>query len=280
MTVIAHLSDIHFGAHDPQIVAAAEAWLIERQPDLVIISGDLTQRARTHQFRQAADFIRRIRAGGVEVLAVPGNHDVPLYDVTRRLLSPLGRYKRLISRDPCPWFETDTLAVLGINTARSIAIKGGRIGHEQMRIIEERFRHVPPHKNRILVTHHPLFGMPLGEDGKVSAAVGRNTRAVEFVKRANVDLALAGHFHLPFAGSADAMVENFGSLLVVQAGTATSVRLRGGEVQSFNWIELNGRHDLTLQVMRWQGETFHCATAARYLFANGTWRKASQDSTA
>src|SRR5690606_7054698 len=109
MTSIAHLSDIHFGAHDPQIVAALEAWLIERQPELVIISGDLTQRARTRQFRQAADFIKRLRSGGVEVLAVPGNHDVPLYDVTRRLLSPLGRYKRLISRDPCPWFETDTI---------------------------------------------------------------------------------------------------------------------------------------------------------------------------
>src|SRR5690606_15056194 len=77
MTSIAHLSDIHFGAHDPQIVAALEAWLIERQPELVIISGDLTQRARTRQFRQAADFIKRLRSGGVEVLAVPGNHDVP-----------------------------------------------------------------------------------------------------------------------------------------------------------------------------------------------------------
>lgn len=274
MTSIAHLSDIHFGAHDPQIVAALEAWLIERQPELVIISGDLTQRARTRQFRQAADFIKRLRSGGVEVLAVPGNHDVPLYDVTRRLLSPLGRYKRLISRDPCPWFETDTIAVLGINTARSIAIKGGRIGHEQMRIIEQRFRPVPPHKSRILVTHHPLFSMPLGESGKPSAAVGRNTRAIAFVKRAEVHLALAGHYHLPFAGSADAMVENFGSLLVVQAGTATSIRLRGGEMQSFNWIELNGPHDLTLHLMRWHDDSFRCATTARYLFTDDTWRPA------
>ena len=149
-----------------------------------------------------------------------------------------------------------------------------------MRIIEERFRHVPPHKRRILVTHHPLFSMPLGENGKLSAAVGRNTRAITFVKRADVHLALAGHFHLPFAGSADAMVENFGSLLIVQAGTATSVRLRGGEVQSFNWLQMDGQDDLTLQVMRWQGETFSCASAKRYLFADGSWRTANGDNSA
>lgn len=272
MTAIAHLSDVHFGAHDSRIVAATETWLAEHRPDIVIISGDLTQRARSRQFRQAAEFIKRIRSHGIEVLAVPGNHDVPLYDVTRRFLSPLGRYKRLISRDPCPWFENDTLAVLGINTARSMTIKGGRISHEQMRIIEERFRHVAAHKSRILVTHHPLFTLPVGEGGKLSTPVGRHSRAITFVKRAGVHLALAGHLHLPFAGSADAMIENFGSLLVVQAGTATSVRLRGGEVQSFNWLQLNGPDDLTLKLMQWQGEAFGCSTTTRYVLADNIWR--------
>ena len=272
MTTIAHLSDIHFGAHDPQIVAATTNWLIEHTPDIVIISGDLTQRARRRQFIQAADFIGKIRAAKIEVLTVPGNHDVPLYDVTRRFLSPLGRYKRFISRNTCPWFENDTIAVLGINTARSMTIKGGRISHEQMHIIEERFRTVADTKCRILVTHHPLFTLPIGESKKRNAPVGRHTQAIKFVRKAGVHLALAGHLHLPFASTADALVENFGSLLVVQAGTATSTRLRGGEVQSFNWLRLNGADDLTLQVMQWQDPGFRCAAATRYRLASNSWR--------
>ena len=91
MTRIAHLSDIHFGAHDEKIVAAAEAWLQKRRPDLVVISGDLTQRAREAQFRAASAWLNRLRSAGLEVLVIPGNHDVPLYDVVRRFASPLRR---------------------------------------------------------------------------------------------------------------------------------------------------------------------------------------------
>ena len=75
MARIAHLSDIHFGAHDPRIVDAATAWLEERRPDLVIISGDLTQRARVEQFRAASAWLNRLRAAGLKLLVIPGNHD-------------------------------------------------------------------------------------------------------------------------------------------------------------------------------------------------------------
>ncbi|HEV2079288.1 MAG TPA: metallophosphoesterase, partial [Allosphingosinicella sp.] len=102
MARIAHLSDIHFGANDPKIVRATEAWLQERQPDLVIISGDFTQRARVQQFKDASAYLNRLRAAGFKVLAVPGNHDVPLYDVVRRFLAPLDRYKRYIDNNLCP----------------------------------------------------------------------------------------------------------------------------------------------------------------------------------
>src|SRR6185503_7363957 len=117
---IAHLSDVHFGAHDPAVVTGAEAWLAEARPDLVVISGDFTQRARRDQYREAAAFLDRIEATGIPTLGVPGNHDVPLYDVVQRFTRPLHRYRRFIDDHLCPWFENARMAVLGINTARSL----------------------------------------------------------------------------------------------------------------------------------------------------------------
>lgn len=271
MATIAHLSDVHFGAHDEKIVAAAEAWLLLHRPDLVVISGDFTQRARVEQFQMASAWLNKLRADGFAVLAVPGNHDVPLYDVARRFAAPLRRYKRYISNDLCPWFENDKLAVLGINTARSLTIKDGRINREQMEIIRERFAAVPPEKTRILVTHHPLFAMPIGEGGELTEAVGRHRDAVKAVCEAGVHIALAGHFHRTYAEAARKMVQNAGGALVIQAGTATSVRLRNNELQSFNWIEAHRNNEIELQVIAWDGERFNGGSHARYTFDGESW---------
>ncbi len=119
MARLIHLSDLHFGAHDPRLVEAVEQRIHEEKPDLVVVSGDFTQRARTEQFREACEFLERLRDAGHEVLGVPGNHDVPLYDVLRRFLSPLTRYKRFIDDELCPFHEVAGATVLGINTARS-----------------------------------------------------------------------------------------------------------------------------------------------------------------
>ena len=268
---IAHLSDIHFGAHDPKIVSATEAWLQQQQPDLVVISGDFTQRARVAQFREASAWLNRLRAAGLNVLAIPGNHDVPLYDVARRFAAPLRRYKRYISNDLCPWFEDDSVAVLGINTARSLTIKDGRINREQMALIEERFSAVAPGKTKILVTHHPLFAMPIGEGTELTEAVGRHQDAVSAVCRAGVHVALAGHFHRTYAEAARKMVERAGGALVIQAGTATSVRLRNNELQSFNWLHAHRHNDIELQVIAWDGSGFRRRDHVRFAYDGDTW---------
>ena len=271
MARIAHLSDIHFGAHDPKIVAATEAWLQERQPDLVIISGDLTQRAQVDQFRQAAAYLDRLRLAGFPTLVIPGNHDVPLYDVIRRFAAPLDRYKRYISNDLCPWFENDEVAVLGINTARSLTIKDGRINHKQIAMLQDRFAAVPSGKTRILVTHHPLYAMPIGEGGELSEAVGRHRDAIKAVCKAGVHLALAGHFHRTYAEAAGKMVERAGSVLVMQAGTATSTRLRNSELQSFNWIHAHRNDEVELQVIAWDGSSFRRGSHERFNFGGTSW---------
>lgn len=271
MARIAHLSDIHFGAHDPKIVRATEAWLQEHQPDLVIISGDFTQRARVDQFREASAYLNRLRAAGFKLLCVPGNHDVPLYDVVRRFAAPLDRYKKYISHDLCPWFENDEVAVLGLNTARSLTVKDGRINHDQIAMMTERFAAVPESKTRILVTHHPLFAMPIGEGGELSEAVGRHDDAVAAACKAGVHIALAGHFHRTYAESARKMVENAGSALVMQAGTATSTRLRNAELQSFNFIHAHRTNEIELQVIAWDGEGFRRGNHVRYSYDNSNW---------
>jgi 3',5'-cyclic AMP phosphodiesterase CpdA len=271
MARIAHLSDVHFGRHVPEIVGAAEKWLSEHLPDLVIISGDFTQRARRAQYEEAAAFLDRLDAAGLKTLAVPGNHDVPLYDVVRRFARPLERYKRYIDEDLCPWFENERLAVLGINTARSLTIKDGRINYEQMHVIREAFHDVPPEKTRILVTHHPLFAMPLGEEGALTKTVGRHQPALEAVADAGVHILLAGHFHRTFAESARKMVENTGPALVIQAGTATSDRLRQDEQQSFNWIETHRNDEIDLQVIEWNGSSFRGRSHARYSYYGEQW---------
>lgn len=281
MARIAHLSDIHFGAHDPIIVAATEAWLQQRRPDLIVISGDFTQRARIDQFRQAAGYLNRLRAAGFQTLVVPGNHDVPLFNVFRRFAAPLHRYKEYIAEDLFPWFENDDVAVLGINTARSLTIKDGRINYDQIAILQDRFAAVASSKTRILVTHHPLYAMPVAEGGKLSEAVGRHRDAIKAVCKAGVHLALAGHFHRTYAESARKMVEKAGTVLVMQAGTATSTRLRNSELQSFNWIHAHRNDEVELQVVAWDGSSFRRGNHERFTHdANGWTAQAIEDEIA
>jgi 3',5'-cyclic AMP phosphodiesterase CpdA len=272
MATIAHLSDMHFGSHDPAIVAAVEKLLPRLAPDLVVISGDFTQRARIDQYRMACEFLDRIGKAGLATLAVPGNHDIPLYDVARRFARPLHRYRRYVDEELCPWFENDEIAVLGINTARSLTFKDGRISHDQMALIRARFGAVPAAKTRILVTHHPLFAMPIGEGEGLTHPVGRRGEALEAVAEAGVRLLLAGHFHRAFSRSAREMARTAGPELVIQAGTATSTRTRGDEKQSFNLITLSGPGQVALTVFAWDGADFVSGPPAGFEFDGSGWR--------
>src|SRR3954449_12672383 len=135
MRTVAHLSDLHFGRTDPALIEPLLAALGAVRPHVVVVSGDLTQRARKKEFEQARDFLARIR---FPLIVVPGNHDVPLYRVWERFLSPLGNYQRIVQRDLEPFFVDGEMAVLGINTARSLTFKNGRINVEQMASIRRR----------------------------------------------------------------------------------------------------------------------------------------------
>ena len=270
MPRLIHLSDLHFGAHDDRLVEAVERRVDEDKPDLVVISGDFTQRARTEQFQEACRFLDRLKENGHEVLGVPGNHDVPLYDVLRRFLSPLTRYRRYVDDTLCPVHEIDGVTVLGINTARSFTFKDGRVSHEQIDYIRQTFERSDRNAMRVLVTHHPLFALQVGDE--VTPAAGRSELALDAIGDAGVDLLLAGHNHHATVHDARDLVTRAGSALVVQAGTATSVRVRE-QPQSFNRIDIEGS-SVTLTVLVWNGSEFVAEDAKTFRQDDGGWRPA------
>src|SRR5262245_27350497 len=122
MRTLVHLSDLHFGRIDPGLLAPLRDTVRALRPDLVAISGDFTQRARRRQFADARAFVDSL---GARTLVVPGNHDIPLYDVAERLAAPLSRYRRYISSELEPEYQDDEMIVIGVNTARALVFPLG-----------------------------------------------------------------------------------------------------------------------------------------------------------
>ncbi|MEO7276550.1 MAG: metallophosphoesterase [Sphingomicrobium sp.] len=273
MPRLIHLSDLHFGAHDDRIVAAVERRIDEEKPDLVVVSGDFTQRARTEEFELACEFLTRLRDKGHDVSGVPGNHDVPLYDVFRRFLSPLTRYRRFIDQTLCPFLDLPGMTVLGINTARSLTFKNGHISHEQINFIRECFAQTDPAKPRILVMHHPLFAIPVGNGPALGHPMDDQKRALDAISELGVDLLLAGHNHRASIHDAEDLVHGAGQTLVIQAGTATSTRLRE-ESQSFNRIEVSPE-DVVVTIQRWDGSQFRSGDREEFRRSGDQWRLSS-----
>lgn len=244
MRTIAHLSDIHFGRVDAQVVAPLIDAVKQAEPNLVAVSGDLTQRARSHQFKAARAFLNALPQPQI---VVPGNHDVPLYNVFARFINPLRKYKLHITDDLQPLHHDDEMVVLGVSTARSLTIKGGRVNETQIAWMRERLCSFDPGILKVVVTHHP-FDLPEGHDE--GNLVGRARLAMEHLATCGADLFLAGHLHISHTSHSAKRYQIKGhSALVVQAGTATSTRGRG-EANSFNILRIN-RPDISVERFEW-----------------------------
>ena len=266
MRTIAHLSDLHFGREDRAVVEALVEDVREHRPSLVVVSGDLTQRARSGQFRAARAFLDRLPAPW---LAVPGNHDLPLFNVAARVLFPLGAYRRHVSGDVEPFLHDEELAVMGVNTARRAKWKDGRLSARQVERIRERFGPIPERVFKVVVTHHPFVPAPGTED---PAVVGRGFEALQAAERAGVDLLLAGHLHLGFSGDVRPYYLSLRrSMLVAQAGTATSNRHRG-EPNTYNRITVDPPH-LSIEVRAWDGARFGDRGKVRYVKKEDEWTR-------
>jgi len=268
MRTLIHLSDLHFGRVDPRIVTPLLDFIRATSPDLVAISGDLTQRARTPEFQSARRFLDAI---SFPQIVVPGNHDVPLYNLFSRFLRKLNRYQCFINADLEPFYRDSEIAVSGVNTVRALAWKNGRINRQQLEKLRARFSNVPAAKVKIVVTHHP-FDLPEGVSG--DHVVGRAQVAIQTLAECRVDLLLAGHFHVGATGHT-ATRYPFGnySALIVSSGTSTSTRGRG-QPNSLNVIEIDGAK-ITIARQTWRPErgVFDLFSTERFSRAENGWTR-------
>ncbi|MCL4838130.1 MAG: metallophosphoesterase [Thermoanaerobaculia bacterium] len=258
-----HLSDVHFGPHhQPEVARAAAALVAERQPDLVLLSGDLTQRAKPAQFRAARSFVDGLAR---PVLVVPGNHDVPLYRVWERLFAPFGAYRRHFARELEPVFRDEELAVAGVNTAHAWTLKNGRLRRRQLAGLAAFFAGEPPGRCRIVVAHHQLVPAP----GARSRVAMRRAQAVAAAyARAGVELVVSGHLHEAFVLPSDEAFPGLGPpFLIVHCGTTTSDRGRGRErrAHSCTWIEIDGEA-IALSMLRHDPASGRFAERERHRF--------------
>jgi len=232
MRTIVHLSDLHFGRVDPELLRPLQQLVTRLAPDVVVVSGDLTQRAKTEEFKAARAWLDTLP--GPQIV-VPGNHDIPLYNVASRFLTPLRKYTRYVTLDLAPEYVDEEIAILGINTARSLTFKDGRVNKEQLAQMRQRMQAAGPDHTRIIVTHHP-FDLP--ENSDPDDLVDRAPMAMQAFAECGVDVLLAGHLHSSHAGNSAHRYKISGyAALVVQAGTATSTRGRG-ESNSFNVLRV------------------------------------------
>lgn len=263
MTLIAHLSDLHFGSEDAQTTEALVDELNREPLDLVILSGDLTMAARHDEFRRARAFMDALQA---PVLTVPGNHDITPYQIVERFVAPYGRWRKHISKTIEPTWSGEDVTVVGINTARRMRLRldwsHGSINQYQIAALMSRFPAPDVSGFRVVVAHHPFIaeeGVDLS--GRPRVMVKRANHALKAFAAARVDLVTAGHLHRTYAaifraeeGESAVVAEKTQAdhtVTVIQAGTALSSRTRN-EQNSFNRIEIAGNR-LAVHPVSWFG---------------------------
>jgi 3',5'-cyclic AMP phosphodiesterase CpdA len=232
MTVLLHFSDPHFGTEEAPVVAALRQLVRQEHPVAVILSGDITQRARKAQFEAARAFCDSLHVD--HLLTLPGNHDIPLYNVAARLFAPYRGYSRVFGHNLEPELEFADVLVIGVNTTRPERHKDGVVSTRQIRRVSDRLRGARREQLRIVVTHQPACVMrPQDEKDRLHGG----EEAAQAWSRAGADLVLGGHIHLPYVTDVCARLKGSArSMYCVQAGTAFSRRVRHNTPNSVNLI--------------------------------------------
>lgn len=241
---IAHLSDSHFGTVLPEVRRALLSKLTEQKPDLVLLTGDITQRARSGQFRDAREFLKALAP--IPAIAVPGNHDIPLFNLYARFFHPYRGFKTLFKDQLERDFVYDDVVVIGLNsTSRWRHVQGDF----DLTRVRRRLEQAPRGRVRIVAFHHPVDCDKTVDEPNLL----RNARAtLELFSEQGVDLVVGGHIHDPHVGlSSGRYPELPRSFVVGVAGTCLSWRTRTGAPNSFTWIEAQTGEQPRLLLTRW-----------------------------
>lgn len=237
---IAHISDTHFGTEDAPVCAALRKDLVRAAPDLIVLTGDITQRARRAQFCAARTFLDSL--GSMPVLALPGNHDLPLFDLFTRFTHAYRHYQRHICATLAPvWLGAD-VAVVGVNSTSVLRHKNGVLPADLVQEVARRLAALAqPFK--VVALHHPLAVIEASDQHNRARAA---EEALSAWIEAGADLFLGGHIHLPYCIAAGPGPRQ---AIVLQAGTAVSTRRRGGQPNSFNMVcfETNGGRRMVIE---------------------------------
>ncbi|MBN3751381.1 metallophosphoesterase [Paraburkholderia sp. Tr-20389] len=231
MTLLLQISDPHFGTERPEVVEALLRLAAHEQPDLAVLSGDITQRARRTQFAAARAFVDRL--GATPSLVIPGNHDIPLFNLFARVLHPYANHRRVFGANLEPQFESRELLVIGLNTTRPSRHTDGEVSAEQIECVARRLEHATPLQLRVVVTHQPVASVTA--DDTHNLLHGREP-AIRRWAQAGVDLIVGGHIHLPYVLPLAERMQIARPVWAVQAGTAVSTRIRGQISNSVNLI--------------------------------------------
>jgi 3',5'-cyclic AMP phosphodiesterase CpdA len=267
MRTLAHVSDLHFGREEGAVVEGLLDDLARIRPDLVVVSGDLTQRARRKQFEKARAFLDRLPAAR---LVIPGNHDLPLFDLPRRLFAPYARYRRYVSEELEPMYRDEEVAVLGLDSTRRYRAREGELSDEQAQLVRSRFAGLPAALFKVLVVHHPFTPSPAEPDATL---VGNARNVLRAAEDCGVDLLLSGHLHHGHISDVRASyTELRRGLLAAHAGTAVSSRRRL-EANTYNRITLDGAR-LAFEVRVWNGGAFAVRDARGFVRQSDGWREA------
>jgi 3',5'-cyclic AMP phosphodiesterase CpdA len=231
MSILLQISDTHFGTEQPPVVEALATLARQQRPDLLVLSGDITQRARPAQFRGARAFTDRLR---VPLLAIPGNHDIPLFDLWTRLRRPYARHIAVFGDDLEPVHSSPDLLVVCVNTTRAWRHKHGEVSARQVDRVAGVLAGAGPAQLRVVVVHQPVA--VTRADDVVNRLRGHDV-ALQRWAAAGADLVMGGHIHLPYVMALHGLQR---PMWAVQAGTAVSSRVREGAPNSVNLLRWGG----------------------------------------